>query len=216
MERIYLKESFSILITYGNYTEAIDLYFQYKKNADNEIIDLLLQLKAFFWDTLYSTTSNHGPALTLAHAYIHTYEYARLCAYRGGGTHRPPAIFHGILLPSAHATLRARQNARRRRDARFYLSAIYLPTRALPKRGAPTHDPAGDRFEKLLIVLFWIGVPRHSGPPSPSSDELLLCELPPNQTTMAHIGRANLPLSIDSRGFLEKVWIDGCRQVTKS
>lgn len=86
-----------------------------------------------------------------------------LCAYRGGGTHRPPAIFHGILLPSAHATLRARQNARRRRDARFYLSAIYLPTRALLKRGTPpTHDPAGDRFEKLLIVLFWIRVPRHS------------------------------------------------------
>lgn len=90
----------------------------------------------------------------------------RPCACRGGGTHRPPAIFHGILLPSAHATPRARQNARRRRDARFYLSAIYLPTRALPKR-SPTHDPAGDRFEKLLIVLFWKGVPRLPSSPSP-------------------------------------------------
>ena len=47
---------------------------------------------------------------------------------------------------------RARQNARRRRDASFYLSAIYLPTRSLPKRPRRAHDPAGDRFEKLLIV----------------------------------------------------------------
>lgn len=47
-------------------------------------------------------------------------------------TTNPGAIFHGILLPSAHAT--PRQNARRRRDASFYLSAIYLPTRSLPNR----------------------------------------------------------------------------------
>jgi len=31
MERIYLTESLLILITYGNYTETIDLYFQLKK-----------------------------------------------------------------------------------------------------------------------------------------------------------------------------------------
>jgi len=122
-----------------------------------------LKLKIAFLRHPILNTSDHGFALTPAHAY--TREYARQCAYRGGGTHRPLAIFHGILLPSAHATLRTRQNARRRRDARFYLSAIYLPTRALPKRGTPTHDPAEDRFEKLLIVLFWIGVPRHSSPP---------------------------------------------------
>lgn len=71
------------------------------------------------------------------------------------------AIFHGILLPSAHATLRSRQNARRRRDASFYLSAIYLPTCPLPKPSRRAHNPAGDRFEKLLIVPFLEG-PRES------------------------------------------------------
>lgn len=140
-----------------------------------------------FWDTLYSTTSDRGSRWHRRTPY--TYEYARLCTYRGGGTHRPLAIFHGILLPSAHATLRARQNARRRRDARFYLSAIYLPTRALPKRGSPTHDPAGDRFEKLLIVLFWIGVPRHSGPLPVAKRAPFMRAA--NQTTMAHSGRAS-------------------------
>lgn len=142
-------------------------------------------------------------------ARTYTYEYARPCARHGGGTHRPPAIFHDILLPSAHATLRAQQNARRRRDARFYLSAIYLPTRALPERGTPTHDPAGDRFEKLLIALFWIRVPRHSAPPpsrpvsSPSPDELLLCRLTRRRRILAV--RANVPLSNGTRGFYEKV-----------
>lgn len=71
---------------------------------------------------------------------------------------QPGAIFHGILLPSAHAT--PRQNARRRRDASFYLSAIYLPTRSLPNRPRRAHDPAEDRFEKLLIVPFLEGA-RH-------------------------------------------------------
>lgn len=90
-----------------------------------------------------------GPCFPLDEASTHTH---------GPAHDQPGAIFHGILLPSAHAT--PRQNARRRRDASFYLSAIYLPTRSLPNRPRRAHDPAGDRFEKLLIVPFLEGA-RH-------------------------------------------------------
>lgn len=89
------------------------------------------------------------PCFPLDEARTHTH---------GPAHDQPGAIFHGILLPSAHAT--PRQNARRRRDASFYLSPIYLPTRSLPNRPRRAHDPAGDRFEKLLIVPFLEGA-RH-------------------------------------------------------
>jgi len=97
---------------------------------------------------------------------IHTYEYASVRVSWRWHTSTTGNISRHIVAICTRNPARARQNARRRRDARFYLSAIYLPTRALPKR-SPAHDPAGDRFEKLLIVLFWKGVPR--SPPLPPS-----------------------------------------------
>lgn len=70
--------------------------------------------------------------------------------------------------------MRARQNALRRsarahgreregeRARRVLLFICYLFANARATEAAPgtRDDPAGDRFEKLLIVLFWKGVPR--------------------------------------------------------
>lgn len=72
-------------------------------------------------------------------------------------------------------------------ETRAFIYLLFICQRARYRSAVPpAHDPAGDRFEKLLIVLFWIGVPRHSGP-------LPIARRAPfmraNQTTMAHIGR---------------------------
>lgn len=132
------------------------------------------------------------PCFPLDEARTHTH---------GPAHDQPGAIFHGILLPSAHAT--PRQNARRRRDASFYLSPIYLPTRSLPNRPRRAHDPAGDRFEKLLIVPFLEGARHILSSCARGINAGLL--LPPRGKNPS----SRLRLDWPSRGFLEEVRIDG-------
>lgn len=138
------------------------------------------------------------------HRRTHIYVWIRaLCAYRGGGTHRPPAIFHSILLPSAHATLRARQNARRRRDARFYLSAIYLPTRALLKRGTDSRPCRGQIWKVInRSVLDKSAVALWPPPRRQTSSFHASYRLTKRRRILAM--RGNVPLSIGTRGSLKR------------
>lgn len=105
------------------------------------------------WNTLYST--DRRLALTLcawriaavAHIDRRQYFMAYCC--------------HLHTQPRAHDRMQ-----RRRRDARALLFIRYLFANARATEGLP--GPAGDRFEKLLIVLFWKGVPLVLLSPPPS------------------------------------------------
>lgn len=115
------------------------------------------------WDSLYSR--KHYATTTDSRCLTRPYTRAGPgpCACRSGCTHRPPAIFHGILLPSAHATPCAHDRMHDVGETRAFIYLLFICQRARYRSGPRTHDPAGDRFEKLLIVLFWKGVSR---PPS--------------------------------------------------
>lgn len=87
-------------------------------------------------------------------------------------------------------------------ETRALLFIRYLFANARATEGLP--GPAGDRFEKLLIVLFWKGVPL-----SPSSSPSFSLEMAPFHascwlTRRRRIGRERAPFSIGTRGFLSR------------
>lgn len=116
---------------------------------------------------------------------------------------------------------------RRRRDARAFIYPLFICQRARYRRSlflslSPSAPgPAGDRFEKLLIVLFWKGASFALRPPSsffPRGDSFSR-ELLANQTHLAATMRTCPLFSIGTRegsSLLEEVWIDGWRPATKS
>lgn len=190
--------------------------------------------RQYFGDTRYSTTTVIVPSHWLVPTHglrmdLCAYVKRRLHTTTTGGNISQYIVAICTRNPCARARARSRQNAPRRKErrARFYLSAIYLPTRALPKRSP---DPAGDRFEKLLIVLFWKGVPRLPSPPlpfslnSPSWQKRSFFYAIWLTRLWRHIGvsaraseRASERAPFDRPGRIspEEVWIDGWRPTTK-